>query len=547
MLQFPHRIETTATDYESSTDIIDVLKDDKAVLDIELAHGVAKNDLFSVFPLGAKVSKRDPKAVVKSVEGTTASPRYCRPLQRNPGPKHQRLREKHHSESLPTAAKGPSLVDLQLTTSLEINRLFPTKDRGQYEVVQKGESLSKSIIMSIPEELKASGCTHIEDVLKFIVTERPASFESLSMPAAVSNRNHRGDAAHLLQFLDELSGCQRGNRPGAMADENSNVDEAADKWEMRSFTVRTKFKKRNSKHTQNTDGQLSHTRNLTQVKGRQRYNLTQSRDSTWAPIKLDIIEGLCPSSVNNADNPESHQLNLLHHKSSSQQSKTASMEQRITVPLAGGKKVLKIKGVTSISIPREIISNHLFERKPHPDPNTRYGIFAKVDISKDTTIFEETVLCYAGRKYDTTKEEFDAAKERAYNNLDETRKAMFDTLQGFCKCCNGPTQCTHSNVVQIFDMNSFGGPRDGPVDFNDDGTRWAMRAELDIKKGDEITISYITVSGDIEDRKDLLKKAWGFDCKCDACAAGLPIDNWVKSHWWEGLSVGDIMRMKGRA
>jgi hypothetical protein len=52
------------------------------------------------------------------------------------------------------------------------------------------------------------------------------------------------------------------------------------------------------------------------------------------------------------------------------------------------------------------------------------------------------------------------------------------------------------------------------------GRELQMRAVRDIPTGEELTISYITISGSYHIRQESLLTGWGFECVCTLCEMG---------------------------
>ena len=52
------------------------------------------------------------------------------------------------------------------------------------------------------------------------------------------------------------------------------------------------------------------------------------------------------------------------------------------------------------------------------------------------------------------------------------------------------------------------------------GRELQMRAVRDISAGEEMTISYITISGSYNNRQESLLTGWGFKCLCTLCEMG---------------------------
>lgn len=56
-----------------------------------------------------------------------------------------------------------------------------------------------------------------------------------------------------------------------------------------------------------------------------------------------------------------------------------------------------------------------------------------------------------------------------------------------------------------------------------DGRAWRFTAGRDVRKGEELCITYLSGEEralDTDSRRKLLRNSWGFECVCDKCVAG---------------------------
>lgn len=192
------------------------------------------------------------------------------------------------------------------------------------------------------------------------------------------------------------------------------------------------------------------------------------------------------------------------------------------------------------------MENKLFVRKSHPDPNIRFGLFAKKNIKPGTVILPEAPLYKA--------EGTIADEEAAVDALSPTERILFDGLCGNCRCNNRP--CEETAITRTWNSNSFAIAKvkeysglfyiashsnhcclpNCSWDISVKG--WiVVRAVQKIERGDETTISYFGATGSAEERRKLCENNWGFCCACEACSSGADTSENFLQMWMYGRKM----------
>ena len=128
-----------------------------------------------------------------------------------------------------------NLTVLNLRPLRQIKRIYPSRDRGSWKVVQPKMihkdvkhlgKVSFKMKMSFPQEMQSTDHTEIEDVFKFFVTTRPSSFDGLELPRLVDQSSKRGPHSTSTALLDLIQRLAIGHRPSyVLRGEFSGQDE----------------------------------------------------------------------------------------------------------------------------------------------------------------------------------------------------------------------------------------------------------------------------------------------------------------------------------
>lgn len=134
------------------------------------------------------------------------------------------------------------LTVLNLQPLRRIAKIYPSKDGGNFREVNRKDHHFKGTIsfkmkMSIPETVMAAGGTQSEDVLKFIVTTEPRSFQAFELPELSAERLSEAERGQDKSLMSLLLGF---NVPGKSA-RHPRSSERKVQIAFQNFTIQTEI------------------------------------------------------------------------------------------------------------------------------------------------------------------------------------------------------------------------------------------------------------------------------------------------------------------
>ncbi|KAJ4364781.1 hypothetical protein N0V85_009283 [Neurospora sp. IMI 360204] len=167
-----------------------------------------------------------------------------------------------------------------------------------------------------------------------------------------------------------------------------------------------------------------------------------------------------------------------------------------------------------------------------PTPNKGTGVIATQDIAKGTRIMAEkplfivpTNIMQRGNdvveKYITQKlKGLDKDQQRAFLSLHNCHGTKFSPFLAISKTNMlglGSPPVGGGLFIEASRINHACNPNT-QNSWNERISRETIHAVRDIKKGEEITISYIGHFESYDERQSILKNKFNFDCACDLCS-----------------------------
>jgi hypothetical protein len=155
------------------------------------------------------------------------------------------------------------------------------------------------------------------------------------------------------------------------------------------------------------------------------------------------------------------------------------------------------------------------------------GVFALLDMPQGTEIFsEEALISIEAIPVSEKQVEEEVGKladaESARFYALTSKPPPYTSLPHAIYMNNAFTRTQHTELfVGISRINHSCIPNATFI-FHPHTNRGTVRLVKDIKKGQEITISYLApdgISQTYEERKNDLEENWNFDCRCEACGA----------------------------
>lgn len=177
----------------------------------------------------------------------------------------------------------------------------------------------------------------------------------------------------------------------------------------------------------------------------------------------------------------------------------------------------------------------LYDIVPIPDKGT--GVIATQDIPKGTRIMTEKPLFIVSTntmeqgndivdKYIAQKvKSLDKDQQRAFLSLHNCHGTRFGPFLGICKTNMlglGSPPIGGGLFIEASRINHACNPNT-QNSWNERISRETIHAVRDIKKGEEITISYIGHYAPYDERQLILKTKFNFNCACEQCS--LPPDH----------------------
>jgi hypothetical protein len=189
------------------------------------------------------------------------------------------------------------------------------------------------------------------------------------------------------------------------------------------------------------------------------------------------------------------------------------------------------------------------------------GLVAATKILKGTRILSEAPMFRVPRdNSDIEALERIVAKEVECLNKDQ-QHTFFDLANIYGNAHSRPLGIARTNILPLGSKASSGGlfPEASRINhscrhnsqntWNENIGRLTIHALRDIEEGEEITITYLTITSEYADRQRFLKEKFKFDCKCELCS--LPraqqkrsdarlreiqtIDSSIGNFFWGGL------------